>query len=611
MRSILDTPIYNQGELLGITSCENLETQKKWTRQDEDFARSISDLCAQVFLNEQRKRAEKRLLQQAHYDALTQLPNRVLFADRFSQAVAHSKRSQSLLAICFLDLDNFKPVNDTYGHEAGDQLLIEVAKRIKETMREEDTVSRQGGDEFTILLGDLESSGQCEQILMRINADLSQPYFITGSPHNISVSIGATLYPNDNADLDTLIRHADQAMYQAKLAGKSQLHFFNAVDNQQTVDKEIKRALTNNDFHLYYQPKVNMKTGKVFGAEALIRWHHPDKGVIPPLDFLPVIDGTELEIELGNWVINEALQQMAQWQQQDIDLEISVNISSFHLQSHAFFDQLKDALESHLDIESQKLQLEILESSALGDLKTISDIIKNCQTLLGVNIALDDFGTGYSSLAHIRDLSANVIKIDRSFIRDLLIDPNDYSITEGVIGLAKAFNLEIIAEGVETTEQGIMLLLMGCEEAQGYHISRPLPAESFPTWFTDYTPNPDWLHYGQHKLSLQQQKIILLQLTTKQWFENVLSLLDDNQLELNLAKCHLGVWFNRLKQDKLFNHLWQRALREGHDAMFNKARNLIDIKSNLDIDIKPNAINEFKTTYQHLETLLQSDDAMV
>ena len=286
-----------------------------------------------------------------------------------------------------------------------------------------------------------------------------------------------------------------------------------------------------------------MKTGKVFGAEALIRWHHPDKGMIPPLDFLPVIEDTELEIELGNWVINEALQQLAKWQQQDIDLEISVNISSFHLLSPAFFDQLKEAIDTHFDIKPQRLQLEILESSALGDLKTISDIIKNCQTILGVNVALDDFGTGYSSLTHIRDLSANVIKIDRSFIRDLLIDPNDYSITEGVIGLAKAFNLEIIAEGVETTEQGIMLLLMGCEEAQGYHISRPLPAENFPTWLTDYTPNPDWLHYGQHKLTLQQQNIMLLQLTTKQWFENVLSILDDNQLELSLAKCHLGVWF--------------------------------------------------------------------
>lgn len=430
------------------------------------------------------------------------------------------------------------------------------------------------------------------------------------------MSIGATLYPNDNADLDTLIRHADHAMYQAKLAGKNQLHFFNAADDKQIAYKqnklqEIKQALTNNEFRLYYQPKVNMKTGKVFGAEALIRWHHPDKGMIPPLEFLPVIEGTGLEIELGNWVIHEALQQLTTWQQQDIDLEISVNISSFHLQSPAFFDQLKEALESHLDIKPQRLQLEILESSALGDLKTISAIIKNCQTILGVNVALDDFGTGYSSLAHIRDLSANVIKIDRSFIRDLLIDPDDYSITEGVIGLAKAFNLDIIAEGVETTEQGIMLILMGCQEAQGYHISRPLPAERFQTWLTDYTPNPDWLYYDQHTLSLQQKKIILLQLTSKQWFEKVLSLSDDNQIELSLAKCHLGAWLNQLEQDKVFNHHWLKGPIQAHDAMFNKARDLINIKSTLDIDIKPNAISEFKTTYQHLDTLLQSDDAMV
>lgn len=616
IRSILDTPIYNEGELIGVMSCENLTVQRKWSSEEQDFARSMSYLMGQVFLNEQRKQAETLLFQQAHYDALTNLPNRVLFADRFSQAVAHSKRSKTLLALCFLDLDNFKPVNDTYGHETGDHLLIEVASRITAALREEDTVSRQGGDEFTLVLGNIESSLQCELVLRRISAAIQRPCLIDGHICEISASIGATLYPNDNADLDTLLRHADHAMYQAKLAGKNQLHFFNPADDLQVTDKrnklqEIRQALVKNEFSLHYQPKVNMKSGKVFGAEALIRWHHPHKGMVAPLDFLPAIEGTELEVDIGNWVINEALQQLNHWQQQGIDLEISVNISSFHLQSLLFFDQLKVALAKHPDIKSQRLQLEILESSVLADLKAISDIIKNCQTLLGVNVALDDFGTGYSSLTHIRDLSANVIKIDQSFIRDLLMDPNDYSIIEGVIGLAKAFNHDIIAEGVETTEQGIMLLIMGCEEAQGYQISRPLPAEHFPVWLADYLPNPDWLDYDQQKLTPQQQKLILLQLTTKHWYSNVLSITKGEQPRESMTSCHLSVWLKRRQHDSLFDHNWLKALIEAHDVLFNQAVKLISIQPNDDFNSKPTAISEFTTCFQNLDALLESDEASI
>jgi len=269
-----------------------------------------------------------------------------------------------------------------------------------------------------------------------------------------------------------------------------------------------------------------MRTGNVFGAEALIRWFHPEKGMIAPIDFLPLIEGNDLEIQLGGWVINNALQQLAKWHQQGTQLEVSVNISSYHIQTTTFFDQLKEALERHPTVKPKWLQLEILESSALGDLNTISDVIERCQTKLGVSVALDDFGTGYSSLTHMRDLSADVIKIDRTFVRDLLLDPNDYSIIEGIIGLANAFNHQIIAEGVETDEQGLMLLIMGCDEAQGFGISRPLPVDELSDWLAAYTPNPYWLYYGQKKLSTKQQKLILLQLTTKHWYTSTLSLIE-------------------------------------------------------------------------------------
>ena len=309
----------------------------------------------------------------AHYDVLTKLPNRVLLTDRFRLALAHSKRQKNLLAVCFLDLDNFKSVNDLYGHEVGDHLLIEVSRRIKSGIRDEDTVSRQGGDEFALLLGNVESIPQCEHLITRLIESLAQPYHIDEHPIFIGASVGITLFPNDGADFDTLMRHADQAMYQAKLAGRNRYHLFNAEQDHLTAEKHtqleiIKQALSNNEFCLYYQPKVDMTTGNVFGAEALIRWNHPEKGLIPPLEFLPIIDGTKLEILIGNWVINEALTQLDYWNEQGIEIEISVNISSYHLQSPSFVADLETALALHPKVQSKYLQLEALESSALGDI---------------------------------------------------------------------------------------------------------------------------------------------------------------------------------------------------------------------------------------------------
>jgi diguanylate cyclase (GGDEF)-like protein/PAS domain S-box-containing protein len=447
------------------------------------------------------KQQQQQLEQLAHYDPLTNLPNRVLFADRFSQVIAHSKRTSKLLAVCFLDLDDFKSVNDTYGHDMGDQLLMEVARRIKTVLREGDTASRQGGDEFTLLLGGIKSIIHCEQILSRIQNALVQPYVISEHSLEISASLGVTLYPTDNADLGTLLRHADQAMYQAKSAGKSQFHFFNAEQDHKVKEKThlldaIQQALINNDLVLYYQPKVNMRTGEVFGAEALLRWLHPQKGLVPPLEFLPLIDGTALEIQIGNWVINQGLQQLDDWNKQGIALEVSVNIASHHLLSPTFIAELESALARYPAVQPNHLQLEILESSALSDVNTISTIIATCQNSYGVSIALDDFGTGYSSLAHLKNLSANAIKIDKSFVRDMLSDADDYAIINGVIGLANAFNLDLIAEGVETNEHGLMLLKMGCEQAQGYGIGRPMPAKDVTIWLSNYKVNDEWIAFS-------------------------------------------------------------------------------------------------------------------
>jgi len=534
----------------------------------------------------QNKEQQEKLQLMAHYDELTQLPNRSLFADRFLQAVSHSKRNETLLAICFLDLDNFKPVNDHYGHEVGDLLLIEVAKRIKAELREEDTVSRQGGDEFALLLKDLMSVEECNPLLTRLHRSLAEPYLINGHHITIGASSGVTVYPLDNSDIDTLLRHADQAMYQAKLAGKNRYQIFNAENDLKTIQHqnklhEIQQALNNDELCLYYQPKVNMKTGKIFGVEALIRWLHPEKGLISPLEFLPLISGTDLEIEVGVWVINQALKQMSIWQRQAIDLEVSVNVSTYHLQDKFFIEQLDSALALVPEIKANHFQLEILESSALGDIQTISRIIKYCRDRLGVKIALDDFGTGYSSLTHLRSLAITTVKIDQSFVRDMLDDPSDYAIINSVIGLADSFHREVIAEGVETTEHGLMLLIMGCHQAQGYGIARPMPANEIVVWLSQYKPNQQWIVTANQPLTAKEIQLKLLTLAIHRWqryFEkNILSM--PTQIEywpiMTKNKCQCGTWIKRAKQDSLFGDRWLTEFEQVHHEIHQIANDLL------------------------------------
>jgi diguanylate cyclase (GGDEF)-like protein/PAS domain S-box-containing protein len=561
------------------------------------------------------KQQQEKLNLMAHYDVLTDLPNRALFIDRFHQSIVHSNQTDMQLAICVLDLDDFKPINDNYGPETGDILLIEVAKRIKASIRKEDTVSRQGGDEFALLLNDIESFPQCELTLHRIHDALAEPFLIDNYPHKITASSGVTLYPSDGGDIDTLLRHADQAMYQAKLAGKHRYHLFNPELDQHTIKKqnrlnEIKQALDNNEFQLYYQPKVNMVTGDVFGAEALIRWIHPEKGLIPPLDFLPFIEGSELEIKIGNWVIEQALQQLDTWLTQTIKLEVSVNIASYHLLSKNFFIELEAALAKHPVIDSQCLQLEILESSALGDLDTISSIIKTCQKMLGVKIALDDFGTGYSSLTHLRRLPANTIKIDQSFVRDMLDDPNDYAIIDGVIGLANAFDRTVIAEGVEATEHGLMLLVMGCYEAQGYGIAKPMPAEEFSGWLANYTPNQDWLLFGHEHRTITENKIKLFSLITEHWKDQFVSNLqaDPESVKhwpiLNSKRCPCNTWIKRIRQEQLFNIESLDRLDQSHEAFHSVAKTIFSKYQDGDLKAARESIPELQAAFDEMANAL-------
>ncbi len=561
------------------------------------------------------KRQQEKLNLMAHYDVLTKLPNRALFTDRFTQGIAHSKRAGKQLAVCFLDLDDFKPVNDDYGHETGDKLLIEVGKRITSSIRDDDTVSRQGGDEFAILLNDIESITQCEQTLARIHHSLAQPYYIDGRSHRITASSGATLYPNDNGDIDTLLRHADQAMYRSKQQGKHRYQLFNHEENQRAVQKHlqlnaIEQALVNNEFQLYYQPKVSMVTGDVFGAEALIRWIHPEKGLIPPLDFLPLVDGTELELTIGDWVINNGLTQIDEWLQQGIKLEVSVNISSDHLLSDTFVANLEGALARHSKVDPQCLQLEILESSALGDLDAITVIIETCKGDLGVKVALDDFGTGYSSLTHLRSLPVDTIKIDQSFIRDVLDDPSDYAIIDGVIGLSDSFNRDVIAEGVETSQHGSMLLLMGCKQAQGYGISKPVPAADFPQWLNEYVPNEEWMHIGNKNWSRKENKVKQFRLIAEHWenrfIENVQSLAGNaKRWPIMSSKFSpFGSWIKREIQDKLFESEGLEQLNQTHKIVHDTARSIHQYYQAGEIEAARKGLPGLQSAFQQMNNTL-------
>jgi diguanylate cyclase (GGDEF)-like protein/PAS domain S-box-containing protein len=436
------------------------------------------------------KEHEDSLNRIAHYDALTGIPNRVLLADRMKQAIAQTSREQNMVAICYLDLDGFKPVNDNLGHEAGDQVLIEIARRLENTVRSGDTVARLGGDEFVVLLLGLEKGEECMATLERLLAAIARPITVKGKQITLGASIGVSIYPLDDEVPDILLRHADQAMYMAKQSGKNRFNIYDAAMDQRTRNRHdlmqsIHYALELGQFELHYQPKINLRTKQLVGAEALIRWRHPERGLLMPAEFLRTIENTDLDIEIGDWVIAAALVRINDWQLAGMDIEVSINISAHHLESADFVEKLRGQLQRYPDLHSGRLQIEVLETVALNDLAVVREIIEACR-MLGVGFALDDFGTGYSSLSYLSRLPVDVLKIDQSFVRDMLVDKGDKAIVQGIIALAQAFERQTVAEGIETGAQYHALLDMGCEVGQGFGIARPMPGNELSGWLKNH-----------------------------------------------------------------------------------------------------------------------------
>ncbi len=494
------------------------------------------------------KEHERDLEHIAHYDALTCLPNRVLLADRLRQGLAHANRHQQSLAVVYLDLDGFKAINDKYGHETGDQVLVVVASRMKQSLREDDTLARLGGDEFVVVLPDLANLRASEPMLARLLAAAAQPVQVGNLLMQVTASIGVTIYPQaEDLDADQLLRQADHAMYQAKLAGKNRYYLYdaeqdNSLRSLHESTERIRLALIGREFVLYYQPKVNMRTGAVIGVEALIRWQHPEKGLLAPAFFLPMIEDHPLVIDIGDWVIDTALTQMERWQATGLEIAVSVNVAARQLQQSDFVDRLRNLLIQHSTISPSLLSIEILETSALEDLKQVSKIIEDCR-LMGVMFALDDFGTGYSSLTYLKQLPVNLIKLDQSFVRDMLDNPDDLAIIEGVVELAHTFRREVIAEGVETVEHGTMLLKLGCEFAQGYGIARPMAGSQLHSWLTSWQPDPAWVE--QSAISRDDLLLLFASVEQRSWIAAIEAFLKgdrDAPLALDKDQSRFSIW---------------------------------------------------------------------
>ena len=433
----------------------------------------------------------------AHYDPLTGLPNRVLLADRMSQAMIQTQRRGQRLAMAFLDLDGFKAVNDTHGHAAGDHLLLTLAQRMKEALREGDTLARLGGDEFVAVLLDLADVDDSALILNRLLAAAAQPVQYGETRLQVSASLGVSFYPQAQAlDADQLLRQADQAMYHAKQAGKNCFHIFDSEQDRTVRERHnsmgrIRQAMAANEFVLQYQPKVNLRSGAVIGVEAFIRWIHPQRGMLPPAQFLPMVEDHPLAVELGQWVIACALAQIARWQQDGLNIPVSVNIGARHLQRSDFIEGLRKQLAAHPQVNPATLVLELLETSAFENLDHVCDVITACRQI-GIQCALDDFGTGYSSLTYLKKLPVAQLKIGQRFVRDMLDDPKDRAILRSIIELAGVFELQVIAKGVETVAHGVKLLQLGCELGQGYAIAHPMLAAELPDWIANWRPDPAW-----------------------------------------------------------------------------------------------------------------------
>ena len=529
----------------------------------------------------ERARHQEELRCLAFEDPLTGLPNRRAAESGLAEAVKLSEQSGNRLALAMVDLDNFRDENEKHGPDVGDRLLQAMGQRLSTLFPKPGAVSRIGGDEFVVLIDGMGNKDDYVSRILQLLQLINEPVVIDDACIRLSASIGvAEFTPSFDVLPDQLFRQAQQALFQAKLDGKNRFHSYDLSWEQSAQElreqlHEIQQALQAGEMVLYYQPKVNMVSGTVVGAEALLRWLKPSGELVPPLRFLPLLQDHPLEIEVGDWVIREALRQMDQWQQEGFHLQVSVNVSGQQLLEDTFADKLRSALEDFPDVAPSALQLEVLESSALQDMGKVSRTMQACRQL-GVSFALDDFGTGFSSLAYLKHLPASVLKIDQGFVRGMLTNTDDLPIIAGVVSMAHAFGLQVIAEGVETVQHGELLLKLGCEQAQGYGIARPMPAVDLPGWTASWLGEAAWK--GVSPVDSHKVMLLSAEIDHRNWVAGLSGWLaagEGVQPELDHRRCRLGQWLERETGNK---GVWSSdfaQLTRRHRSLHNIARELI------------------------------------
>ncbi len=469
--------IHGEDKPYGVLSAHSKQT-RRFSADEVNFVQSVANVLATAI---ERKAAEERLAQLAQFDPLTGLPNRNLFRDRLSLAVARAQRDERLTALLFLDLDQFKEINDTLGHEAGDQVLKNVSARLRGCLRADDTIARLGGDEFTVIVEDMQSSAQIERVAEKVLHAFANPIHVDEKEFFVTPSIGVAVYPYDGKDGDSLLKHADIAMYQAKNEGRNTVQFYAstmsaAASDRVSLERSLRQAIERKEFLVYYQPVVDMQTGAIVSVEALLRWQHPEWGLVAPGRFLQVAEQTGLIVPIGEWVLHEACAQSARWQQAGLaPIRVAVNLSARQFRKSNLVDVIGSALRASA-LPGQCLELEITESLLMESPEVSSKLLDKLKSM-GIHVTLDDFGTGYSSFSYLKHFPLDTMKIDRSFVRDITSDPDDAAIVVGMTELAHSLGLKVIAEGTETQEQAQFLRTHRCDYAQGYLFSRPQPAD--------------------------------------------------------------------------------------------------------------------------------------